>query len=282
MFAKKTRSFAKINLSLNITGAKGGYHLIDSVAANIDIWDTVCAKPRSDGLINVYMHGLGSENIPPEKNNAVRAGEAFVAAFGTKGADIEIYKDIPIGAGLGGSSADAAGVLKALGMAYGAGEEAVSRLAESVGSDVKYMLRGGYAVLRGRGERVEYLESGVSLPLLALLSDYPVNTAECYRKCDELGLCPVNGTARAAESLQRGDIAALKANLFNGMTEAAKRLNGQIGGNLAALESAGGAALMSGSGGTTFAVFETEAERDKAYEKLRPAFGSTLLKCKTI
>ena len=119
--------------------------------------------------------------------------------------------------------------------------------------------------LRGRGERVEYLESGVSLPLLALLSDYPVNTAECYRKCDELGLCPVNGTAKAAESLQRGDIAALKANLFNGMTEAAKRLNGQIGGNLAALESAGGAALMSGSGGTTFAVFETEAERPQDF-----------------
>ena len=88
VFAKKVKSYAKVNLSLNILGQKDGYHLIDSVVANIDVWDTVCAKPRSDRLINVYMHGLGSENIPPEKNNAVKAGEAFVSAFGTKGADI--------------------------------------------------------------------------------------------------------------------------------------------------------------------------------------------------
>mgnify|MGYP001623753385 FL=1 len=113
MFSAKVRSWAKLNLSLNISGVSGGYHLLDSVVCSVDICDTVCAKARSDALVNVYMHGLGSENIPPEKNNAVRAGEAFVAAFGTRGADIDIYKDIPLGAGLGGSSADAAGVLNA-------------------------------------------------------------------------------------------------------------------------------------------------------------------------
>ena len=101
MFSAKVRSWAKLNLSLNISGVSGGYHLLDSVVCSVDICDTVCAKARSDALVNVYMHGLGSENIPPEKNNAVRAGEAFVAAFGTRGADIDIYKDIPLGAGLG-------------------------------------------------------------------------------------------------------------------------------------------------------------------------------------
>lgn len=280
MKATKVIVPAKINLTLDVLGVSGGYHELESLVASIDLVDAVTVFPKNGGEIGLRTEGIPCL-CPKEKNNAYKAAKAFFAER-EGSADIVIEKHIPVGGGLGGSSADAAGVLKALGVAYGAGEEAVSRLAESVGSDVKYMLRGGYAVLRGRGERVEYLESGVSLPLLALLSDYPVNTAECYRKCDELGLCPVNGTARAAESLQRGDIAALKANLFNGMTEAAKRLNGQIGGNLAALESAGGAALMSGSGGTTFAVFETEAERDKAYEKLRPAFGSKLLKCKTI
>ena len=114
MFAATVKSYAKVNLALNVTGCAGGYHLLDSVVASVDICDTVRAKPRKDALVNVYMRGMGSEGIPPEGNNAVRAAEAFVRAFGTKGADIQIDKDIPIGAGLGGSSADAAGVLNAL------------------------------------------------------------------------------------------------------------------------------------------------------------------------
>ena len=117
--AVRLRSYAKINFALNVTGTRGGYHLLDSVLASVDLYDTVTARPRKDGLINVYMQGLGSEHIPPEQNNAVRAGEAFVSAFGTCGADIRILKDIPMGAGLGGSSADAAGVLNALARLYG-------------------------------------------------------------------------------------------------------------------------------------------------------------------
>ena len=70
MFAAKVKSYAKLNLSLNVTGVSGGYHMLDSVVASVNIYDTVCAKPRRDKLVNVYMHGKGSERIPPEKNNA--------------------------------------------------------------------------------------------------------------------------------------------------------------------------------------------------------------------
>ena len=93
MFAAKVKSFAKLNLSLNIAGASGGYHLLDSVVTSIDIYDTVCAKPRDDRLINVYMHGMRGEEIPPEQNNAFRAAEAFVKEFSTPGADITVYKN---------------------------------------------------------------------------------------------------------------------------------------------------------------------------------------------
>ena len=134
MFPAKVRICAKVNLSLNISGTSGGMHLIDTVVAPVDIYDTVCAKPRADTLVNVYMHGRGSESIPPEANNAVKAGEAFVAAFGTRGADIEIYKDIPMGAGLGGSSADAAGVLNALAKLYKIKDRAkLKELADTLG-----------------------------------------------------------------------------------------------------------------------------------------------------
>ena len=82
MYSVTVKSYAKVNLSLNISGVQGGYHAIDSVVASIDLCDAVRVRARRDERINVYMRGCGSENIPPERNHAVRAGEAFVAAFG--------------------------------------------------------------------------------------------------------------------------------------------------------------------------------------------------------
>ena len=181
VFPAKVRICAKVNLSLNISGTSGGMHLIDTVVAPVDIYDTVCAKPRADTLVNVYMHGRGSESIPPEANNAVKAGEAFVAAFGTRGADIEIYKDIPMGAGLGGS----AGVLNALAKLYKVGDRAaLKEIADSLGSDTGYMLGGGFARLTGRGERAEPLSCPKDLHMLLFLPPSPVSTAECYRRYD--------------------------------------------------------------------------------------------------
>ena len=96
----KVKSYAKVNLTLDVVGTAGGYHLIDSLVASINLYDLVCVKKRKDNLISVSMHGMDSEGIPPEQNNAFRAGETFVRRFSTKGADITVYKNIPIGAGL--------------------------------------------------------------------------------------------------------------------------------------------------------------------------------------
>ena len=67
------KAYAKINFSLDITGCRGGYHLIDSVVASIDIFDEVTVSPRTDGAFTIAMHGMGCEDIPPEGNNALRA-----------------------------------------------------------------------------------------------------------------------------------------------------------------------------------------------------------------
>lgn len=283
MFAKKTRSFAKINLSLNITGAKGGYHLIDSVAANIDIWDTVCAKPRSDGLINVYMHGLGSENIPPEKNNAVRAGEAFVAAFGTKGADIEIYKDIPIGAGLGGSSADAAGVLNVMAKLYKIGDrEKLKALADGLGSDTGYMLGGGFARMTGRGERVEPLSCPIRLHMLLFLPGESVSSGDCYREYDSAPDPLRADSARMARAVRAGDFQAIAGSVYNALGAPSARLSGGVREALEAAASFSPSAYaVTGSGSGVFALFESEAlcrwAKSRYKGKLRTRVVSTVL-----
>ena len=218
MFAKKVKSYAKVNLSLNVTGAAGGYHLIDSVLASIDIYDTVCVKPRGDRLVNVYMHGLGSENILPERNNAVRAGEAFVSAFSTKGADIEIYKDIPMGAGLGGSSADAAGVLNAMAALYKVTDRAALKgLADALGSDTGYMLGGGFARVAGRGERVFPIPAKERYHLLLLLPKSGVDTAACYKKYDEAPDEKRNDAETCASGLVSGDFQMLCRGVYNAL-----------------------------------------------------------------
>ena len=259
MFATKVKSYAKVNLSLNISGTAGGYHLIDSVVVPIDVCDTVRAKPRRDSLINVYMRGMGSESIPPEKNNAVKAGEAFAAAFGTRGADIEIYKDIPIGAGLGGSSAAAAGVLTALAKMYKVTDRAALKaIADSLGSDTGYMLGGGFARISGRGERVEPL-AGMPLHMLLILPPTSVSAGECYREYDAAPDAPRTDSARLAEALAAGDFAGVAQNVYNALAAPASRLNADVAEALAQAAAFSPSAYgVSGSGSAVFALFESE------------------------
>ena len=72
---------AKLNLTLEVTGRAGGYHTLDSLVAALNLSDTVTVRGRTDGKIGITMRGMGSELLPPEKNNAVRAAKAYFAAF---------------------------------------------------------------------------------------------------------------------------------------------------------------------------------------------------------
>lgn len=260
MFAAKVKSYAKLNLSLNVTGVSGGYHMLDSVVASINIYDTVCAKPRRDKLVNVYMHGKGSERIPPEKNNAVRAAERFVAQFQTNGADIEIYKDIPIGAGLGGSSADAAGVLNVLAKLYKVDDAAgLKALADEAGSDTGYMLSGGFARIFGRGDRVEPLRAERQLWFLLFMPKTGVSTPRCFERYDGMPDPLRADSARLARALREGDFGGVAANVYNALGKAAAALNGDTAEALRAAASFSPSAYaVTGSGSAVYALFESE------------------------
>lgn len=183
----KIKSYAKVNLTLEIVGVEGGYHLLDSLVASVDLFDLVIVKKRKGALSSITMKGMGSEGIPPEKNNALKAAEAFSKRFSTDGADITVYKNIPIGAGLGGSSADVVGVLNGMAQLYGvADREALKTLADELGSDTGYMLNGGFARMQGRGEKVTPLDGFGKLHFLLICPNVSVSAKECYQKYDEL------------------------------------------------------------------------------------------------
>ncbi len=254
----RVKAYAKLNLTLAITGAENGYHNLDSLVCTVDLYDLIKLKKRKDNLVTVEMHGQGTETLAHEDNNAVKAAEAYIKAFGTGGADIKIFKNIPVGAGLGGSSADISGVLRGMAMLYGKGGEGqLKELADSLGSDTGYLLTGGYARLTGRGEKVERLKSNMRLNFLLLLPQGGVSTAQCYRLYDSLPKTE-QSSQPAVDALLNGDAEGLGRGLFNALYAPAVKLNGGVETAFKELESFAPLGVnMTGSGSGVYALFDS-------------------------
>ncbi|MDE5789254.1 MAG: 4-(cytidine 5'-diphospho)-2-C-methyl-D-erythritol kinase [Clostridia bacterium] len=278
----RVKSYAKINLTLDITGVNGGYHTIDSVVASIDLYDLITVKRRRDRLVSVTMHGEGSESIPYENNNAARAAELFIARFWTDGVDITVWKNIPMGAGLGGSSADVAGVLNAMAKLYEVNDmRTLKQLADGLGSDSGYMLTGGFARLTGRGDKVERLKSGVRLDIGLLIPKSGVSTAQCYSLCDSTGVNKQFTSDEAQKAVLAGNKEQIGASLSNGLYAAAIRLNGDVEecfNQLKAFDPLG--VNMTGSGSGVYAVFEND--QFLRYAKSRYRGKHTFITTKTV
>jgi len=262
MYKTTVRAYAKVNLTLEIVGREQGFHLLDSLVASVDVYDTVILKKRKGKLSSIVMIGQGSESIPPERNNALTAAERYSERFNTDGAEIKVLKDIPIGAGLGGSSADIAGVLMGMKRLYGAATEAeLESLAEELGSDVKYMLKGGYMRMQGRGERLTPLVGKFEpLHFLMLCPKEGVSAGGCYREYDRLHETdePTGATDRAIQSLTENDLEGLAAAFQNDLYPPAASLCGAVA---QAMEEAKAfspkGVVMTGSGSAVLALFET-------------------------
>jgi len=269
----RVKSYAKINLTLDVLGASGGYHNIDSAVASIDLFDEVCVKARNDFNVSIAMHGEGSEAIPQGKNNAVKAAKLFITKFACRGADITIYKNIPMGAGLGGSSADVAGVLLALSSLYGVEEPyAIKDIADDIGSDCAYMLKGGFARMCGRGEKVFPVASPLKLNVGILLPPLGVSTGECYNLSDSL-IKPPNATQKAMQAIVCGDKEGLCSSLSNGLTAAAIKLNPDVAVAIEELKAFYPLGVnMTGSGSGVYAIFENESFVRYAQSRYRGKF----------
>lgn len=269
----RVKSYAKINLTLAITGACGGYHTLDSVVATVDLADVITLKKRKkDSLVGITMHGRGSESIPYGRNNAVKAAEEFIKKYQTCGVEITVWKNIPMGAGLGGSSADVAGVLNGLKKLFGVNDdESVKQIADALGSDCGYMLTGGYARLTGRGENVTPIDSRLKLDIGITVPKSGVNTAKCYAEYDKIpSVGGVDLCQRAQEALIYCDKNALAESLFNHLYAPAVRLNGEIERAYNQLKDFAPLAVnMSGSGSAVYALFENDSFARYAQSRYR-------------
>ena len=174
-------AYAKVNLTLEVLGRRpDGYHEIVSVMQTVDLHDVLELTPADGVTLECDRPGLGTPD-----NLVLRAAAALRTVAGVRdGVHIELRKAIPVAAGLGGGSSDAAAALLGLNRLWGLGMSVgdLTPLAASLGSDVPFFLRGGTAMVQGRGERVRPLP-GINLQWLLIVTpamEVPNKTASLY------------------------------------------------------------------------------------------------------
>lgn len=249
---------AKINLTLDVLGKRpDGYHEVEMVMQSIELHDGLEFTPAGRDITLTIEGG----DLPAGPDNLVFRAAELIRRRGRvrEGVKIRLVKAIPVAAGLGGGSADAAAALKALNELWGTGlslTELMS-LGEQLGSDVPFCLLGGTALARGRGERLERLSSCPRLGLVLVKPRFSVSTSSVYRAYTP-GFAAKRPDNRAmVAAIRNGDIKAIAENLANALEPVTTGMHPEIGQIKARLARAGAlGVLMSGSGPTVFGLAE--------------------------
>ncbi len=211
-------AFAKLNLTLDVLGKReDGYHDLKSVMQTVSIRDDI---EIDVGTGKPWCLKCDKEGIPCDETNlAWKAAKVFCQELhkDPDGLEIRITKRIPSGAGMGGGSADAAAVLRALNRHYD-GPLSIMALAElgaQVGSDVPFCVLCGTAMVEGRGERLRKLPNMPECIIVVCKPDFSVSTPELYQKLDEVGVGARPDNSAMESALLAGDLEKVANNLVN-------------------------------------------------------------------
>ena len=274
MTAVARRAPAKINLWLNIIGRRAdGYHLLDSLIAFADLADRLEARP-SDRL-SLAIEGPQAGTLSGESDNLIlRAARHLADRAGVAPrAALLLEKNIPIAAGLGGGSADAAAALRALGELWGVALpiEELFDLAQRLGADVPMCLAGRASLVSGIGERLSPAPPLPDCALLLVNAGVQLPTAEVFaaRRRGFSIAKPLEGAWR-----DLADFTEALAARGNDLADAAISQEPVVAEVLAALRASDGVryAAMSGSGATCFALYDEAARATRAAETLPAAW----------
>lgn len=258
---------AKINFFLAITGRRSdGYHELLSLFCPVTLYDTITLTFGETDIRVSCNHPDVPDN---EGNIAYRAATLFVERLGkTDGVAIRIDKQIPVAAGLGGGSSNAATVLMALNEYYHHpfSQTEISEMGLKLGADVPFFIFGKPALARGIGEKLEAVERLISYKILIIFPGFGVSTAYIYKN---LNLRLTNCEKKLKHScFKNSDIDAASC-LCNDLETAAEVLYPEISDVKHALLAQGAkAALMSGSGSSVFGLFADTLQAENAFRVL--------------
>lgn len=250
------RAYAKVTLLLRVTGKKEGYHEIEALQQSVDLFDEITLSKRKDGEITSDFAG----------DNSLVVLKKLAETFSLGGMHLSITKHIPLGGGLGGSSADAAAAAIACAELWGLDLARVKKTVAPLFGDIAFQMTGGTCIARGFGDEIEALPDLPVYPVLLVFPKKGVSTAEAYALSDTLP--KGNGSALSLFwALMRGEKA--ERHYLNDLMPAATILNEEIDPLLQTLrEDRALLTGMTGSGSTLFALYRDRREAEEAAAKL--------------
>ncbi|MFQ5849836.1 MAG: 4-(cytidine 5'-diphospho)-2-C-methyl-D-erythritol kinase [Candidatus Binatia bacterium] len=266
---------AKVNLYLRVVGKRDdGYHLIDSLMVPVSLYDEIeITRPRK--AKGVLMVTCDDSNVPAGRKNLVyKAGTLLLRQKGIRDpVRVHIRKRIPIGAGLGGGSSDAAAAMLGLNrfLRLGYHRGTILSLAAGVGADVPFFVYGCPARARGVGEQLRPLPFFPKLWMVILYPGFAVSTRWIYRNL-EIKLTKVNKNTNLNLCLEDpSELARLLVNDLEGVTIRRYPCLASLKERLVQEGAVG--ALMSGSGSSVFGIFAAEKGAKKAFRRLQREAG---------
>ncbi len=264
---------AKINWTLDILGKRpDGYHDLDMLMQSVTLADTLTLAEADTLSLTI---GRGARMRANDDNLVLRAARALMEHAGvSRGAAITLHKRIPIGAGMGGGSADAAGVLVGLNALWGLGlgAEELECIGLTIGADVPFCVRGGLARATGVGERLTTLPIARQVWLVSVQPCRGLSTRDVFGAFRLEAVDPMTrpNNDAAAAALARGDLAALKRRMGNVLQPVAAALRPEIGEALNRLDALGAVhAQMTGSGSAVYGIFPVAKAARVARDALR-------------
>src|SRR5690606_5928256 len=262
---------AKINLSLDVLRKReDGYHDVEMIMTTVDLADRIELNTLVEDRIEV---SLWSRYVPnDERNLAYKAAQAFKQKYNIKkGVHIKIEKVIPVSAGLGGGSTDAAAVLRGLNQLWNMNIpiDELAKLGSTLGSDIPFCVYGSTGIAKGFGEIVEKLSAPPPLWVILAKPDIGVSTRTIFQrvKVDEISHPNTNGVI---EALHEKDFKKLCHNIGNSLEEITASLHPEILRIKEKMRQAGAAGvLMSGSGPTVYGLVEHESKAQRIYNGMK-------------
>ena len=211
---------AKINLFLEILGKRDdGYHEIETVMQEIDLVDNLQFEEIQEGV----RLNCNDKNIPSDENNLVcKAANLILNECGIrKGVLISLEKNIPVGAGLGGGSSDAAATLKALNLLWkiGLNDAELMEFAAKLGSDIPFFIKGKAALCSGRGEKITPIEVKSEMNYLVIFPHINISTATIYRNLKIDLTKKIIDVSFFLNALKHPKVAGISKLLFNRLEE---------------------------------------------------------------
>ena len=278
----KTRAYAKINLALDVLEKlDDGYHRVNMVMQSIDIFDDIDIKLIKGGRIEAYTN---RSYIPSDmKNLACRAAAEYMAAAGIEGygVSMRINKRIPVCAGMGGGSSDAAAVIRALDGLFGSGmsDEQLAMIGRNVGSDVVFCLFGGTMIAKEKGDVLQRIPDLPDAFITVCKPSFSVSTPALFSRIDSCKIKRHPDIEGMVEAIEKGDIGSVARRCYNVFEDVLPNREQRIVDNIKGIMLSCGAlgAAMTGTGSAVYGIFKDEKLAESAVHTLRREYTQCFL-----